>query len=267
VTTPRTVIDRARSVVVLGTGGTIASRRVGNGGWAAQDGPASFAAGFERRRPDVDIRLRDLMRTNSYQLTPADQQRIAVAVAEQLADDSVAGVVVTHGTDTLEETAALLDLCHGDPRPVILTGAQRTADDPAPDGPANLADAVSVAADPASRCRGALIVFAGTVSAALGTRKVHTRAAAAFADPDRPPLGRLVGGRARFASSPAPRPAPLATAAELHLDRGRVDLVPYYPARTARRCARWPPRAAGPSCSRPWVPATPIRPWLPRWPA
>jgi L-asparaginase len=214
-----------RRVVVLGTGGTIASRRDDRGAAQPVDRVGSLVAGLA---PDgVTVEARDLFVKDSSALTPADQALIVRAVADALADPGVAGVVVTHGTDTAEETAYLLDLAHTDDRPVVLTGAQRPADDADADGPRNLRDALVVAADPGARGLGVLVVFDGVALAARGTRKVHTHDAAAFAHPDGGALGRVADGRLVVDGIPAHRE---------HLDIGdhdiatlRVDIAAVYP--------------------------------------
>jgi L-asparaginase len=101
----------------------------------------------------------------------------AVVVACESGAD---GVVVTHGTDSLEETAVLTELLHEGDQPVVFTGAQRPFDDPDGDGPANLALALSTAADPSLRGAGVLVAFADTLLPAVGARKVSTEGAAAF---------------------------------------------------------------------------------------
>ena len=130
------------------------------------------------------------------------------------------GVVVTHGTDTLEETAALLALTHDGVTPVVVTGAQRPFDDPAPDGPTNLAAALAWAA----RGRpGVTVVFDGRVLPAIGARKVHTSALTAFAAPGRGPLASVDGGVVReHATAP---PTGLADPPER---LPRVDVVAQY---------------------------------------
>ncbi|GAA2069979.1 asparaginase [Williamsia deligens] len=177
-----------RRVVVLGTGGTI----------VAVDGPAGAVPGVGVGEllggagvgDTTDVETVDVLAIDSSAMTPALQRRVRDAVSAALHDPDVAGVVVTHGTDTLEETAILLDLTHADPRPVVLTGAQRPASDPRPDGPANLAAAIALARDPAARARGVLVAVGGATLPARGLSKAHTTDPVAFAavvdDPARP---------------------------------------------------------------------------------
>lgn len=211
-------------VVVLSTGGTIASRHDERGVSLACDD----ASALLERLPvpaDVPVVGKDVLCVGSYLLTPADMARIAREVHRTLADDDVLGVVVTHGTDTMEETAFLAELWHDDHRPVVFTGAQRPADAPDKDGPRNLADAITVAADPRSRDRGVLLVFDGAVFGARGTRKTQTLAAAAFAAPDTGPLGQVRDGALAYLALPVRFP-PIEPA---ELAGVRVDVVAFYP--------------------------------------
>jgi L-asparaginase len=131
------------------------------------------------------------------------------------------GIVITHGTDTLEETAYLLARTLDPAVPVALTGAMRTSSDPDWDGPRNLRDAAAVAASPASAGRGAMVVFAGAVFSGREAVKTDTMRLDAFAAPHGQPLGRVADGRVTY-TAPVPPTAPLAA-------RGlgaRVALVP-----------------------------------------
>lgn len=165
-------------IQVLGTGGTIASRSHGGAGGVAEASAAELVSELSHEHA---VSHRDVVTLGSYQLTLHHLRLIAQSVAEAAADPDVDGIVVTHGTDTLEETAYLLDLVHASPKPVVITGAQRMADSDAPDGPSNIAEAITVAADPRMRGLGALISFSGTVRTARGARKAHTVAASPFA--------------------------------------------------------------------------------------
>lgn len=171
-------------VVLLATGGTISSRgsEAGGGAVASDTGEQVFASiGSPAAHP---VRVVDVFRKGSYLLTVDDMIAICARIREALADPQVLGVVVTHGTDTMEETAYLAELTHDDDRPVVFTGAQHAADSSTPDGPGNLARAIAVAGAPEARGRGVLLAFAGTIFPAAGVRKCHTTRLDAFANPD-----------------------------------------------------------------------------------
>ncbi|MCQ0023106.1 asparaginase [Streptomyces somaliensis DSM 40738] len=209
-------------IVVVSTGGTIASRWQGSGFAAEAHGREVMATAAVPE--GVTIEVVDLFSVNSPRLTTAHQLALLHAVHEALADPGVEGVVVTHGTDTLEESAFLVDLHHHDPRPVVFTGAQSPLGTEDGDGPRNLHDALLTAA----RCRGlgVLIAFDGKVHAARGTVKTHTLDADAFADPSGAHLGRIGFGKVsvlRHPERPAPLPLPARTGTP-----PRVDMVMHH---------------------------------------
>lgn len=168
-----------RTLSLVTTGGTIASRSALGGGKVASASAADLVAGLAVPA-DVRIRVHELPATNSYAMTLSDMDAVRAAIAAELADPELCGVVVTHGTDALEETALLVDLLHADPRPVVFTGAQIAADDPDPDGPQNLLDAVRLVVDGAATGRGVLVCFGGRVLPVWGLTKAHTSARDAF---------------------------------------------------------------------------------------
>jgi L-asparaginase len=123
---------------------------------------------------------------------------LAIARAAQLEADSGRGVVVTHGTDTLEEVALLTDLLYAGDAPIVFTGAMRPASAPGADGPANLLDAATVAAAEDGAGLGVLVVLAGRIHAARAVRKDDSTAPDAFESPRLGPVGRVQEGRTRI---------------------------------------------------------------------
>jgi L-asparaginase len=205
-----------RPVRILAAGGTIAM--AGPSAVPQLDAEALVAA-----VPGLDghpgLSAETILNAPSAHLTLADTLRICRA-ARDVARRGV-GVVVTHGTDTLEETAMLCDVLHDAEAPIVFTGAIRPASTPGADGPANLLDAVSVAAVGHTAGMGVLVVFGGEIHHARVARKTDTTSLTAFSSPQTGPLGRVTEGHATIWSR-LPRNQPLDPP---DLDR-RVLIVP-----------------------------------------
>lgn len=142
---------------------------------------------------------------NGWNMTPAMMFDLARRVDAALADPTLAGAVITHGTDTVEETAFLLDLVGRSEQPVVFAVAMRNLAEPGTEGPRNLLDAVRVAADPASRGRGTSLVLNETVHAARYVTKTHTTRPDAFESPDFGPAAVITAAGVRFLHPPVAR--------------------------------------------------------------
>ena len=211
------------TIVVVSTGGTIAMRPDPETGKLV---PAVSGEELVEMLawPDAPpLELDDLVGVPSFDMHGELALSLARRVIEHADRRDLAGVVVAHGTDTMEETVFLIDRLLGADLPVVLTGAQRGADETDTDGPRNLRDAIRVASAPEARGRGALIAFAGEIHAAREVRKVHTSAPAAFAAPGYGAIGAVDGERVVFQRRPERRPAlPMPT------ELAPVDLIRLY---------------------------------------
>jgi L-asparaginase len=161
----------------------------------------------------------------SCQLDPQRWLALHAAVERALRRDDIAGVVVSHGTDALEETAWFLDLTVSGPKPVVLVGAQRNASEPDFDGPRNLLDGVRTSVCGQARGQGVLLVFNSRIHAARDVAKWHTSDVAAFASREAGLLGVVEGGRVVFSRTPTRRQHLALVSAVLP----RVDIVAMYP--------------------------------------
>jgi L-asparaginase len=195
----------AEKVVVLGTGGTIAGRATSasdNIGYtAAEVGVAELSSAI----PGLAVALsgcalvtEQVAQVDSKDMSVAVWQTLAARVSQHLAEPDVVGVVVTHGTDTLEETAfflqAVLPAALLANKPVVLTCAMRPATSLAPDGPQNVLDAICVAT--ADSACGVVVVCAGTIHGAVDVQKGHTYRVDAFNSGDAGALGYIEEGSA-----------------------------------------------------------------------
>jgi L-asparaginase len=189
-----------KRILLVSLGGTITMTAAGGAGLM----PTLGADDLLRRSPD----LRQIAVIESWSAATLPSASLTidliVGLARELRERFAAGfdgAVVVQGTDTLEETAFLLDCLVAEPQPIVVTGAMRAGELPGADGMANLSDAIRVAADDASRGRGTLVAFGGEIHAARFALKTHTVSLTSFQSRDRGPIGIVCEEQVRFHSS------------------------------------------------------------------
>ena len=191
---------------LITTGGTIGSRVDPATGGAV---PAVSAAELISLTPGLSeiatIRPLEFGLLQSWNIGPQTMVELARAVDQSLDDARVSGAIVTHGTDTMEETAFALDLLVDSEKPVIMTGAMRNASEPDFDGPRNLIAAAKVAISGEARGRGAMVVMNGEIHAARFVMKTNTTSFDAFSSPERGAMG-VVSEEVLFHYELAPLP-------------------------------------------------------------
>jgi L-asparaginase len=186
---------RKPRLLFLSLGGTITMVPSAGGGIAPKLGAAELVASVPELGEVGDIDARSPFRLPSPSLTTANLVDVAATI-EQAFTEGFDGTVVIQGTDTIEESAFLLDALVDSDKPVIVTGAMRGADAPGADGPANLLSAAIAAASPETRGLGTLAVLNYDIHAARFVQKSHTALPSAFLSPLVGPLGAMIERRA-----------------------------------------------------------------------
>jgi L-asparaginase len=185
-------------VVVLGTGGTIAGTSVDasdNVGYTAAQLGVALLVRAVPALAGAALEAEQVAQVDSKDMSHAVWRELALRCARHLARDEVTGIVVTHGTDTLEETAWFLQRVLAPSKPIVLTGAMRPATALQSDGPQNLLDAVSVARTDGAR--GVVAVLGGQVHGARDVRKTHPYRIDAFNSGDAGPIACVEEGELR----------------------------------------------------------------------
>ncbi|MGD1146764.1 MAG: type II asparaginase [Thermoanaerobaculaceae bacterium] len=197
---------RLSNVTVLATGGTIAGTGATStttvGYKAATLGVDALIGAVPELARVARVSGEQVFQIASENMTPAHWLQLARRVNELLARDDVNGVVITHGTDTLEETAYFLDLVVKSPKPVVLVGAMRPSTSLSADGPMNLYNAVALAASPDAAGRGVMVCMNDRIDAARDVAKTNTATLDTFRAPDLGPLGVMESGHPAFYRAP-----------------------------------------------------------------
>ena len=226
---PRAEAAELPKVVILATGGTIAGAQPKEGDPGYKAGALSIES-LIQGAPGIE----KLARLEGEQIASIGSQdmndevwfKLAKRANEVLAKSDVAGIVVTHGTDTLEETGFFLGLVVKSDKPIVLVGSMRPATSTSADGPLNLYNAVAVAADPAARGNGIMAVLNDDLFAARDVQKFNTTDLQTFIAPNRGQLGEAYYGKVRYFNEPTYRHT---SKSEFSLDGvttlPRVDIV------------------------------------------
>jgi L-asparaginase len=191
------------TVRVIGTGGTISSRYDPKKGGYVSSAPVEAIAELIGKNENLpSIEFENFSTAPSFEMTLGYIEQLIRRLSGLVEADGICGIVVTQGTDTLEETSFLADLLIATDKPIIFTGAQLTQDHPQTDGPRNLLDAARAAASPKAKGMGTLVAFNGQLHAARDVQKLHTSALETFQSPENGPLGIVDGEEVIFYRRP-----------------------------------------------------------------
>jgi L-asparaginase len=216
-------------LALIGTGGTIAgAASAASVSTDYQPASLSLAAVLDtvpELRARYDIKVSQPMQLASYDVRPEHWLDLHAAVMQAVNNPDVMGIVVTHGTDTLEETATFLHLSVDSDKPIVVVGAMRPATAYSADGPANLLDACSVAACPGARGRGTLVVMNGRIHSGLWVGKRHVSSVEAFDSPLAGAVGEVADQAVQWFRAPGRAPT---VAWQTPTTWPRVDMVVAY---------------------------------------
>ena len=198
-------------VVILSTGGTIAMDQTAS---SSHPVPSLTGRDFEQQLAshfptDIEILAEDIINIPSAHISLETLQEICQKAQGHSSNPDVAGMVVTHGTDTMEESAYFVHLCYSGSQPVVYTGAMRSVNETGYDGLRNLISALRVASSPEVRDLGVLMVMNEQVHSAGEVRKFHTQRVDAFQSPPYGPIGEIAFDELNFMrriTRPAPCP-------------------------------------------------------------
>ena len=162
-----------KKVLLLTTGGTIASKEISEGLLSSGELSGEELAALCRLPEDIEVKVIDVMQLPSMHITMDKMVSLKEVIEKELQDPQVSGIVVTHGTDCLEETAYFLDLTIKDQRPVVITGSQKAPHDVGTDVYSNLRNSIYAAASDSLADAGAVVVFNERIYSAKYVKKVH----------------------------------------------------------------------------------------------
>lgn len=194
-------------VTIYATGGTIAGGSTSNTDLlfytSGSFGIDALLEAVPEARQYADITGEQLLNVGSHEIRSRDLLELSKRVNQQFAENLCDGVVITHGTDTLEETAFFLDLTVAHPQPLVMVGAMRPASAISADGPLNLLQGVSLAASDKGRGRGTMIVLNDRIQSAFYTSKTHANTLDTFRAVEQGSLGFFLNAKPRFYFEPA----------------------------------------------------------------
>lgn len=190
---------KKKSIQVLTTGGTIAMGMDERSGGAVQKlSGEGLLQGIPSLRDEINISVMDVCSKPGPHMTPEDVFKMSGLIKQLFDDGKIDGVVVTHGTDTIEETAYMLDLLNDSDNPIVITGAMRNTSLLSPDGPANLNNAILTAASDDSCGKGTMVVFNDEVHLAREVTKSSSTQLNTFRSPLFGPVGFIYANKVQF---------------------------------------------------------------------